>query len=100
MPTATMVAPTEAKVAMPGAWTNFKFELTPRAKEVFKKALHDFVGVGYTPIAFATQVVAGTNWCYLSKAVIPGGVEYAALLYIFDPLEGPPHITEIKQIKP
>lgn len=102
MPTTTMTAPTAVESAvMPGGWTNFNFTLTPKAHEVFKKAVH-LVGVGYTPLAFATQVVAGTNWCFLAKGavVVPGAPEIAALLYVFEPLKGDPYLTEIKQIKP
>ena len=101
MYTATMEAPAAAKSTLVGGWTNFNFTLTPQAKEVFQVALKGFVGVGYTPLAFATQVVAGTNWCFLSKAVMPGSdYENAVLLYIYQPLEGTPHITEINKIKP
>lgn len=104
MPTATMAAPAAAKAAltMPGGWTHFDFTLSTKAKEIFRDALKGFVGVHYTPLAAATQVVAGTNWCYLAKGTLPGpsAFEDAYLLYIFEPLEGPPHLTEITRIKP
>lgn len=103
MSTATMT-PTMTTTTAPvvGGWTGFHFTLTDKAKKVFAQAFKGFVGVDYTPLAFATQMVAGTNWCFLAKGVVvyPGGPELAALVYIFDPLEGAPHITEIKQIKP
>jgi hypothetical protein len=97
-----MAAPTATQTAVLGGWTNFNFTLTPKAKEVFKEALKGFVGVGYTPLAFATQVVAGTNWCFLAKGTVPvpGTPETAVLLYIYEPLEGSPHITEIERINP
>lgn len=101
MPTATMEAPVSGQATLPGGWTNFNFNLSQKAKEVFKKAVHDLVGVGYTPLAFATQVVAGTNWCFLSEARVPGSdYENAVLLYIYQPLKGDPHIIEINTIKP
>lgn len=102
MPTATMTAPTTAESLLVGGWTSFNFTLTPKAKEIFNAALKGFVGVAYTPLAFATQVVAGTNWCFLAKGTVPapGAPELAVLLYIFEPLEGPPHITEIERINP
>lgn len=102
MPTTTLAAPTAVESAvMPGGWTNFSFTLTPKAQEVFKKAVN-LIGVAYTPLAFATQVVAGTNWCFLAKGAVAalGAPEIAALLYVFEPLEGSPYLTEIKQIKP
>jgi hypothetical protein len=101
MPTATMAAPTAAESMIVGGWTSFNFTLTPKAVEIFKKAVN-LIGVTYAPLAFATQVVAGTNWCFLAKGtvVVPGAPEFAALLYIFEPLDGPPHITEIERINP
>jgi len=97
MPTATMPAPTMGTTTMPGGWTKFSFTLTDKAKKVFLQALKGFVGVDYTPLAFATQVVAGTNWCFLAKGLVvyPGGPELAALIYIYEPLDGTPHITQI-----
>jgi hypothetical protein len=79
----------------------FDFTLTPKAQEIFKKAVN-LVGVSYTPLAFATQVVAGTNWCFLAKGAVAvfGAPQIAALLYVFEPLDGSPYLTEIKQIKP
>lgn len=104
MTTATMHAPATTATAMPvvGGWTNFNFTLTDKAKKVFMLAMKGFVGVDYTPLAFATQVVAGTNWCYLAKGLVvyPGASGMAALIYIYEPLEGNPHITDIEQIKP
>lgn len=104
MTTATMNAPTVTTTTTPlvGGWTNFNFTLTDKAKKVFALAFKGFVGVDYTPLAFATQVVAGTNWCFLAKGVVvyPGAPQMAALIYIYEPLEGNPHITDIEQIKP
>lgn len=88
-------------VTMVGAWGGFSFTMTPEAKSVFDQALKGLVGVQYTPMAFAIQVVSGLNYCFLSegKVVYPGGSEFAALIYIYAPLEGAPHITGITQIK-
>ncbi len=85
-----------------GAWTGFSFSLSKTATKVFNKAVKGIVGVGYTPLAVATQVVAGKNYCYLCKGVVvyPGSPEFAAKLYVYAPLEGPPHITEIERIEP
>ncbi len=88
--------------AVPGGWTAFSFTITESAKNVFDTALKGWTGVGYTPLAFATQVVAGINYCFLceGKVVVPGTPEFAAMVYIYAPLQGDPYITEISQITP
>ncbi len=88
--------------AMPGAWSAWSFKLTPEAQKVFAAALSGLVGVKYTPMAFATQIVAGTNYCFLceAKGVYPGATSFPALVYIYLPLTGAPHITSITEIKP
>jgi hypothetical protein len=87
---------------MPGGWSNFNFSLTPEALNVFGAAMEGFVGVSYKPLAFATQIVAGTNYCYLcqGKAVYPDAPDIAAKVYVFQPLQGKAHITQIIQITP
>ena len=87
---------------MAGAWGGFSFTVTPEAKSVFDQALKGLVGVQYTPLAFAIQVVSGLNYCFLCEGHVvysDGGSEFAALIYIYAPLEGAPHITGITQIK-
>jgi hypothetical protein len=86
----------------PGAWTDWSFEITGDAKKVFDAALKNFTGVGYTPLAFATQLVAGTNYCFLckGKVVYPNSPDLVAKVYIYQPLKGDPHITEILRIYP
>jgi hypothetical protein len=39
--------------------------------------------------------VAGTNYCFLCEATVvyPGATPYAAKVYIYQPLQGAPHIT-------
>ena len=85
-----------------GAWGNFSFTITPQAKNVFDHALRGLTGVQYTPLAFAFQVVSGLNYCFLceGKIVYPGQPELAALIYVYAPLEGGPHITGITRINP
>ncbi|MEO6921575.1 MAG: hypothetical protein ABI171_21420 [Collimonas sp.] len=85
-----------------GGWSSFDYELTSAAKAVFKEALEGFVGVSYVPSAFATQVVAGTNYCFLTtgEVSVPNAPRFPALVYIFKPLTGKAHISEITRIKP
>ena len=87
---------------VPGGWTHFNFNISHEARKVFETALHGFVGVGYKPLAVATQVVAGTNYCFLCEATVvyPGATPYAAKVYIYQPLQGAPHITQIVQDMP
>jgi hypothetical protein len=88
---------------LPGGWGDFSFTITPEAKNVFDQALKGLTGVKYTPLAFATQVVAGLNYCFLceGQVVYPGNPEFAALIYVYAPHSGgDPHITGIKRINP
>jgi hypothetical protein len=92
----------QTSVPTPGGWTDWSFDLTEEAKKVFKEALH-VVGVKYTPLAFATQVVAGENYCFLcqQKAVYPNAPDHVVLVYIYQPLGGhSPYITHITKITP
>jgi hypothetical protein len=85
-----------------GAWGSFSFTITPEAKNVFDQALKGLTGVQYTPLAFAVQVVSGLNYCFLceGKVIYPGAPELAALIYVYAPFDGKPHITDITQINP
>jgi hypothetical protein len=86
-----------------GGWTNFVNPLTADAKHVFEEAV-TLLGVSYQPFAFATQVVAGTNYCFLctTTVVTPEKTQGAAKVYVLQPLpgQGKPHITEIVQVVP
>jgi len=87
---------------LPGGWSDWSFAISPEAQKVFDAALKGFVGVQYTPLAFASQIVAGINYCFLSKAkvVYPNAPERVVELFIYQPLEGTPHITHITEVKP
>ncbi|GKS85026.1 hypothetical protein AVMA1855_12760 [Acidovorax sp. SUPP1855] len=86
-----------------GGWTGFNFELTAEANKVFAEAV-TLVGTKYIPFAFATQVVAGTNYSFLAKAqnVVPNAPVRVVKLHIYQPLpgQGQPHITQIIEITP
>ena len=85
-----------------GGWTDFNFNISQEARKVFETALHGFVGVTYKPLAAATQVVSGTNYCYLCESTTAsrGAASFASKVYIYQPLEGTAHITEITRDKP
>lgn len=84
----------------PGAWTTFTKDISDREYNIFKQATQNLDGVEYTPIAVATQVVGGINHKFLcnGKIVYPNTPEIAVMITIYEPLEGPAHITEIKRI--
>jgi len=85
-----------------GGWSSFNFNISHEARKAFDTALHGFVGVRYKPLAVATQIVAGTNYCFLCEATVvyPGATPHAAKVYIYQPLEGNAHITQIIQDMP
>ncbi|SEQ59258.1 hypothetical protein SAMN04488038_10887 [Solimonas aquatica] len=87
---------------VPGGWTPFSFEVTPEASAVFAQALKGFTGVSYTPLAVATQVVAGLNYSFLAKGtvVIPAQTQLAAVIHIYKPLQGDPVLRQIDEVPP
>lgn len=88
----------EAQI-MPGGWSAFQC-VNKEATQVFEKALQGFVGVSYTPVAFATQVVAGTNFRFFCNAriVYPESINEAAIISIYQPPNGIPQLTGIKRV--
>lgn len=85
-----------------GGWAGFRFTLTDDDTQVFDKALERLLGVKYTPLAVATQVVAGVNYCFLCQGNIvnPDQTEFAAKVYIFQPPNGEPFISHIERVEP
>ncbi|MEA9413021.1 MULTISPECIES: hypothetical protein [unclassified Flavobacterium] len=81
-----------------GGWTDFR---KPTAADLllFKQALEGYVGVKYIPTAVATQVVAGINYRFRCTASIPPSeIAYEAIVKIFKPLVGDPHVVKITRI--
>lgn len=85
-----------------GGWSPFDFTLTPDAKHVFDSAFDGLLGVRYTPFAFATQIVNGTNYSFLCEAhyVTRYPAENAVAAEVYKPLEGKPHVVSIRPISP
>lgn len=75
-----------------GGWeVAYETGMTDELRAIFDKALNELVGVDYEPIALlGTQVVAGTNYCFLAQATVvyPGAQPYYVLVYIYQDLEG------------
>ena len=91
-------------IGMPGGWTSWNFTLSHEAMQVFKEATRGLLGVSYTPLAFASQVVAGLNYSFLCKAtaVVPDPPTRVVKMHLFQPLPGggTPQITQIIDITP
>lgn len=87
----------------PGGWTDWRFALDEAALQLFQVAV-PHIGVDYHPLAVATQVVAGVNYCFLAQAKIayPGAPERAVLIDVYDPLpgQGKAHMTGLRDIRP
>ncbi len=75
-----------------GGWqVSYEPEMTEETKAVFAKALEELDGVDYVPVAcLGTQVVAGTNYCFLTQATVvyPDAQPKFVLVYIYEDLEG------------
>lgn len=69
---------------------------------LFRSLTAELDGVGYTPQSVATQVVAGTNYRFICKAVTVTRKpkSYQAEVTIYKPLpnHGEPRITAIKKL--
>lgn len=75
-----------------GGWqVAYKPEMTDALNAVFQKALDGLLGVNYEPVALlGTQVVAGTNYCFLAKATVvyPNAQPKYMLVYVYEDLAG------------
>jgi hypothetical protein len=88
--------PETSNLPAAGGYTGDR-QLTDEDIEIFTKAMEANVGVGYEPTLVATQVVAGTNYRFTATAtpVVPDAVPYTVNIYIYQPLDGAPELTEI-----
>lgn len=85
---------------MPGGWTPFSGKISKEAAAVFAAATKNLLGVKYTPVAVATQVVAGCNYAFFCNGTVvyPNAPNEAFIITIFAPLKGGPVIREIKRV--
>lgn len=85
-----------------GAWSAWNFTLTAEAKEVFAAATKGLVGVSYTAVAFASQVVNGTNYSFIcwAKSATNPSMTYPVQMHVFAPLQGTPGIQGIERLGP
>jgi len=86
--------------SLTGGWSAYHTNLSVEELDVFKKALNGLVGVSYTPLAVAHQVVSGTNYSFFcnAKGVYPDALNEAAVIHIYKPLSGDAHITTIHKV--
>ena len=78
-------------------------EMNEGVAEVFEKGMEGLVGVGYIPFSLlGTQVVAGTNYAFLCLAttVTAEPVQYWAIVYMYEDLEGNVSILDIASLTP
>jgi hypothetical protein len=79
----------------PGGWTAYSTQISDDAKKAFEAV--NLLGVVYTPLAVATQVVAGMNYSFFCNAlgVYPGATYEGAMILINSPAGGKPHVVSI-----
>lgn len=85
-----------------GGWTNYR-DVKEQDQALFTKVMSHLLGVKYTPLRVATQIVAGTNYRFLCEAetITHLTYEYHVLVYIFKPLPGTkedPYCTNIVRL--
>ena len=99
------VCPTLAESPMTGGWSAYidnPTEIPAEALDALNAALEELVGCVYKPIALlATQVVAGTNYCFLCETTVvaPDAQPSYALVYFYDGVNGEKEILKVDEIK-
>ena len=76
--------------------------VTEKAQEVFDQAMPDHDRVDYDAVALlATQVAAGTNYCFLRRtnAAEPDEAPSYQLVYIYEDLQGNANVLEVQDIE-
>ncbi|MCR4776199.1 MAG: hypothetical protein K5869_07460 [Saccharofermentans sp.] len=90
------------RAAVAGGWQTAEDQtITDAQKAIFDKAMEKLVGVKYEPVAYlASQVVSGTNHCFLAKATVvrPGATPRYTLVYIYEDLKKDCKILNIEDV--
>ena len=84
------------------AYTDNPTEIPAEALDALNAALDGLEGCVYKPIALlVTQVVAGTNYCFLCETtvVMPDAQPSYALVYVFDGLESEHELLRVQEIE-
>lgn len=84
---------------IPGGWTVHD-TISAEDLEMFNNIVKGLVGVKYEPIKVATQLVNGTNYCFICKSVLISQDlrEGIAKVSIYKPLQGEAVLTGIESI--
>lgn len=86
-----------------GAWSQPNTpEITEEARKAFDKAMEGLLGVKYEPLALlSTQLVSGTNYCFLCEGttVTPGEPAALYLVKVYADLQGGAEILEISGLE-
>lgn len=100
-----MISAAAAERPLAGGWTpSADPAVTEELKALFDKGTETLTGAGYIPVAFlGTQVVAGTNYAFLCRAVTayPGALETEpayAMVYLYQDLSGNVSILSIADL--
>lgn len=82
-----------------GQWTPYR-KLMPDDRFIFDQCVQHLIGISYYPLSVSTQVVNGMNYRFKCSATpsYPGALDYKAIIQIYSPIEGEPHITDITPI--
>ncbi|MBQ5991782.1 MAG: hypothetical protein IJL62_04455 [Clostridia bacterium] len=85
-----------------GGWANAENPaMTDGLRAIFEKALEGMLGVKYVPVAcLGTQVVAGTNYCFLAQATVvyPDATPKYVLVYVYCDLSGDASVMNIADL--
>ena len=86
--------------SLAGGWTPYSTTVSAEAKKAFDSVIKGLVGVKYSPLAVATQVVSGINYRFFCNAqgVYPNALNEAVIIQIYQPLKETAHITSIKKV--
>ena len=87
-----------------GGYSAWNFDLDATTKQVFEQALDELIGVDYAPIASSTQVVSGTNYCFLASGTPMVSEEhrrgFLAKIFVYVDLDNNIQLTDIQQVAP
>lgn len=91
-----------AEGRLAGGWSATESaEVTSEMQTLLEAALNGLTGAVYTPVALlGTQIVAGTNYCFLCRAsaVILDPQPYYALVYVYQDLDGNAALLSIQEL--
>ena len=93
----------DVSAALDGGWSvnEGRLQLGKHERLVFAKAIDHLLGCDYDPVALlGTQVVAGTNYCFLARLtpVVPDATPHWGLVYVYEDLQGAVTLSDVKDL--